>query len=144
MANKPYLFHPILHVATLLEDRLRERLEPLGITPRQARILVALDRMGGASQVTLGDEFQVRASSMSTMTARLIANEYVYRQVNDTDNRANILNLTEKGRAFLNEIFQAWTEIDEFIIQALGEDEAQIYSQAVVKLKHTITKDEAG
>lgn len=139
----PFLFHPILHAATLLEDRLRDRLAPLGITPRQARILVALERMGSASQVALSDEFQVKAASMSTMTARLISNGYVCRQMSDKDNRTNVLELTDEGRAFLNEIFQAWTDIDVFITETLGDDEAEKYSKAALKLKHALRKGDA-
>lgn len=88
MSERPILFHPILHAAAVLEERLRERLAPLGITPRQARILVALDRLGAASQAVLADEFQVKAASMSTMTSRLIANGFINRQMSVADKRA--------------------------------------------------------
>lgn len=139
MPEQPFLFHPILHVSTLLEDRLRERLAPLGITPRQARILVALDRVGTASQVMLSDEFQVKAASMSTMTARLIANGYVQRQVSDEDKRTNVLALTDEGRMFLTEVFQAWRDIDDFIETAIGIDEARRYSHSALKLRSVLS-----
>jgi DNA-binding MarR family transcriptional regulator len=66
------------------------------------------------------------------MTARLIASFYVCRHVSDTDTRANILQLTEKGRAFLSEIFYAWTEIDAFLIETLGDDGAKQNSQSAL------------
>ncbi|ASJ73615.1 hypothetical protein IMCC3135_17680 [Granulosicoccus antarcticus IMCC3135] len=44
--------HLHLHFAHLLEERLRVRLAPLGIHPRQARVLDLLEKLGQASQVT--------------------------------------------------------------------------------------------
>lgn len=140
MTEKRVLFHPILHAAALLEDRLRERLAPLGITPRQARILVALDRMGSASQVRLIEKFQVKAASMSTMTARLIANGYVERQLSVEDKRTNVLALTAEGRAFLQEIFKSWDDIDDFIISTLGLGRAHDHSIDALALTQALRK----
>lgn len=134
MTEKHVLFHPILHAATLLEDRLRERLAPLGITPRQARVLVALDRMGSASQVQLVEEFQIKPASMSTMTVRLIANGYVKRQISGEDKRTNVLVLTDEGRAFLKEIYKSWGDIDAFIIKTLGFEQARHHSEEALEL----------
>lgn len=134
MSERPILFHPILHAAAVLEERLRERLAPLGITPRQARILVALDRLGAASQAVLADEFQVKAASMSTMTSRLIANGFINRQMSVADKRANALELTEDGRAFLKEVHRAWGDIDGIIEQVMGTEVARAHSKQALKL----------
>ncbi len=59
--TQPYL-HLLLHSADLLEEQLRLRLAKLNVTPRQARILDALDRMGAASQADLSREFDLTAA----------------------------------------------------------------------------------
>lgn len=125
MPRRKFVFHLILHSAALLEERLRERLEPYGVTPRQARVLVALEEMGPVSQATLAQEFRIKAASMSTMTSRLIANDYIRRGTNPRDKRANVLELTETGRAFLSEIEAAWADTDVLIRDALGDEATQ-------------------
>lgn len=134
MSEKPFIFHPILYAAAVLEERLRERLAPLGITPRQARILVELDRLGAVSQTVLAETFQVKAASMSTMTTRLIANGFVTRQISAADKRANAIKLTDKGRNFLTEVRRAWGDINGIIEQALGTEVARTHSKQATKL----------
>ena len=60
--------HYLLHAATLVEEKLRHRLSEIGISPRQARVIDALARMGAVSQIALAREFAVTPASMSTMT----------------------------------------------------------------------------
>ncbi|QFS83763.1 transcriptional regulator SlyA [Roseivivax sp. THAF40] len=134
MPEKSNLFHPILYAAVALEERLRERLAPLGITPRQARILLKLDRLGTVSQNVLAEEFQVRAASMSTMTARLIANGFVTRQISASDKRANAIELTDKGRNLLTEVRRVWRDINIIIEQALGTEVARTHSKQAINL----------
>ncbi|WP_372966585.1 MarR family transcriptional regulator [Marinobacter sp.] len=52
---------------------MRTRLAPLGIHPRQDRILSLLGMMEQASQIKLARKFGLTAASMSTMTSRLLA-----------------------------------------------------------------------
>lgn len=132
------IFHYVLHSAALLEERLRARLEPLGITPRQARVLVAMSRMGPVSQITLGQEFRVKAASMSTMTTRLIANGHIQRSINPNDKRANVLELTEAGRAFLDQIHEAWQDVDEVILEALGEEDTAPFAASAKALRDAL------
>ncbi len=122
MARKRHKFHLLLHSADLLEERLRLQLAPLGLRPRQARVIDALDRMGETSQAKLAREFDVTQASMSTMTARLIAADLVQRGPDHDDPRGCLLALTEKGRNALDGIDAAWTEIDQIAAEAVGKD----------------------
>lgn len=128
----------MLHSAALLEERLRERLDPFGVTPRQARVLVALDEMGPVSQATLAQEFRIKAASMSTMTSRLIANDYIRRGTNPVDKRANVLELTETGRAFLQEIHSAWRDIDALILDAIGNEDIAPFAEKAKTLRDAL------
>ena len=51
--------HYLLHAATLVEEKLRHRLSEIGISPRQARVIDALARMGAVSQIILAREFAI-------------------------------------------------------------------------------------
>ena len=114
-------FHFLLHSAHLLEERLRARLTPLGVHPRQARVLDALGRMGEASQVTLAKEFDLTAASMSTMTVRLLEAGLIERHVDEHELRSNVLRLSKRGKSLLKSIYREWRAMDREISDVLAD-----------------------
>lgn len=136
MINQPYPFHFFLHCGHLIEERLRQKLIPLGITPRQARVLDALGRMKQASQVQLADEFGLSAASMSTMTTRLLTAGLIERRVDEQELRSNVLTLSEHGNSLLTDIYQVWRQMDQEIDAAIGEEHAVQLAMITRKLRH--------
>ncbi|MGQ7848385.1 MarR family winged helix-turn-helix transcriptional regulator [Granulosicoccus sp. 3-233] len=134
MFPQTYHFHFHLHFAHLLEERLRHRLAPFGIHPRQARILDALGRMGQASQVELAREFGLCAASMSTMASRLLAAELVERRVDEREHRCHVLSLTPLGNSLLAQIHQQWHEIDREINEFIGDENADSFAAFSLQL----------
>ena len=124
MSNQPYPFHLFLHCGHLIEERLRTKLAPLDIMPRQARVLDALGRMGQASQVQLADEFGLSAASISTMTTRLLAAGLIEKRVDELELRSNVLKLSAHGKSSLAEIYRVWKEMDQEIDTAIGSENA--------------------
>ena len=120
--------HYLLHAATLVEEKLRHRLSEIGISPRQARVIDALARMGAVSQIALAREFAVTPASMSTMTGRLIAADIITRKVDPTEVRSNIVELTPRGRALLADVHAAWRDIDTLIAETLGAKDAAAHA----------------
>ena len=135
MLSQGLRFHLLLHSADLLEERLRIQLSPLGVRPRQARILDALHRMGSASQVELAREFDVSAASMSTMTVRLIEAGFILRTTNPDELRSNMLRLSDSGRALLKDVEAAWREVDVIIENAIGAEDAEALARLTHKLR---------
>ncbi len=134
MCPQTYNFHFHLHFAHLLEERLRSRLAPFGIHPRQARILDALGRMGQSSQVELAREFGLSAASMSTMTTRLLAADLVERHVDEQEQRCHVLELTPHGDSLLAQIHREWHEIDREISQFIGDENADSFAAFSLQL----------
>ena len=130
-------FHSLLHSANLIEAELRKQLSPLGLLPRQARIIEAIGRMGSVSQTALADEFGITPASMSTMTDRLLAAGYIARNVDPSSRRQNSLTLTKKGQALLTGIEQAWAATDDAIRHALGPDADALFG-LTRKLRDTL------
>jgi DNA-binding MarR family transcriptional regulator len=123
-------FHGLLHSADLVENALRQKLAPLGLLPRQARVLDAMGRMGPVSQVDLAAEFRVTSASMSTMTNRLLAAGYITRSVDPGSRRQNVLELTDRGRALLAGINEAWSAVDAAVKAILGGDATPFFELA--------------
>lgn len=134
--QKNYNFHLHLHFSHLLEQRLRNRLAPLGIHPRQARILDALARMGEVSQVKLAREFGLTAASMSTMTSRLLAAGLIQKHVDEQEQRSNVLKLTRHGNNLLAKIHQEWQEIDRETTAVIGKENAVLFAALALQLRN--------
>ena len=116
--------HYLLHSAALIEKSLCAQLQPLGLGPRQARVIGALNRMGPTSQIDLARECGITAASMSTMTSRLIAAGYISRETGPVEMRRNTLSLTPLGQALLHDIKRAWTAVDRIIDKSLGVEKS--------------------
>lgn len=130
MQSDQHDFHGLLHSAELVEAELRRYLAPLGLKPRQARVLEAMGRIGPASQSDLAEAFGVSSASMSTMTDRLQAAGYVTRGVDPASRRRHVLELTPKGRALLRGIDAAWMAADDRIRAVLGENATTLFDLA--------------
>ncbi|MGJ8570237.1 MAG: MarR family winged helix-turn-helix transcriptional regulator [Hoeflea sp.] len=124
MQIEPYNIHFLLHSAALVEERLRLRLADIDIPPRQARVLDALGRMQKASQAELAREFDLTPASMSTMTGRLLQAGYILRTPHPDEARSNVLQLSDKGRGLLEEVHRAWSDIDQMIVDTMGQENA--------------------
>lgn len=136
MPSRTYKFHSLLHCAHLLEERLRARLIPLGIQPRQARVLDALGRMGKASQVELAREFGLTAASMSTMTARLLTAGWIEKHVDERELRSNVLTLSRHGNGLLKKIRREWREIDQELCEVMGAENATRLAALAYELRN--------
>ena len=132
--RKKHRFHSLLHSADLVEQRLRNDLEPLGLRPRQARILSALNRMGPISQATLAKEYQVTPGSMSTMVTRLEKLGLVTRYREPDERRSDVLSLTAQGKAHLQGIRKTWRQTDALIVNAIGAEKAQLLGELTAEL----------
>lgn len=144
MSNKPYKLHPLIHAANLIDERLEVELAPLGIRPRQARVLNVLNLMGSASQAELAYEFEVTAASMSTMTSRLIAGGYVKRTVDGDASHLVKLRLTAKGAALIEPINEAWCAVDKAMDEAIGARGAHELAQWCADLRTSLGGRVAG
>lgn len=138
MLNQGFNFHFLLHSSHLLEERLRSRLSPLGVHPRQARVLDALGRMGEASQVKLVKEFGLTPASMSTMTVRLLEAGLIERQVDGRELRSNVLRLSKRGKSLLKSIYREWREIDREISEAIGPENAKHLADLTLELRNAL------
>ncbi len=128
MQRDEHDFHGLLHSAALVEADLRRRLAPLGLLPRQARVLEAMGRMGPVSQSDLALAFGVTPASMSTMTDRLMAAGYITRAVDPASRRRQVLELTDTGRTTLAGIGEAWTAVDDAVRAALGDEATTFFN----------------
>jgi DNA-binding MarR family transcriptional regulator len=134
MQTVKFEFHRLLHSADLIESQLRRRLTPLGLRPRQARIIDAVYRLGPITQNDLARAFDITPASMSTMTSRLVTAGFMSRRTNPQEMRCNLLQLTNSGHEQLQEIHRVWREMDQFIKDLIGTEYAATLSKTTQQL----------
>lgn len=138
MQSQSRNFHFLLHSAHLIEEGLRKRLAPLGVQPRQARILDAIGRMGDTSQIRLVEEFSVTQASMSTMIVRLVELGLVIKRVDQDELRSNVLTLSRRGHKLLDRIYQLWAETDREIERAVGLKNTKLLTDLTFQLRNAL------
>lgn len=136
--NKRPNFHLLLHSSDLVEQQLRIKLAPLGVKPRQARVLDALDRMGAISQVELVKAFDITPASMSTMITRLVVAGFVTQKPSAKALRTNVVALSKRGRHVLNKVRVVWAEMDRVIEEAIGCEQAETLAQLTGALRDAL------
>src|SRR4051812_9856856 len=115
----------------LLSLRHRARaaalLAPLGLHPGQEALLLELDRTGPRIQAQLSDALGCEPPSVTLMTRKLEATGHIRREVDPSDKRASIVELTDSGRALAKQVKQVWrtlaketvTDLDAETVAAL-------------------------
>ncbi|MEM6566500.1 MAG: MarR family winged helix-turn-helix transcriptional regulator [Pseudomonadota bacterium] len=117
----------LLYTADLVESMVQEKLRPLELRPRQALIIEGIARMGAVSQAVLAREFGVTAASISSMIDRLVASGFLTRTQHLETTRANVIALTPKGEALVQDIYDVWRDVDSTIRERLGDEKAQTF-----------------
>ncbi|WP_231744820.1 MarR family transcriptional regulator [Mycobacterium sp. IS-1590] len=83
---------------------LEQMEQRIGLAPLRA--LQALDRLGPSLVTALGDELGLLPSTASRLSDRLADAGYITRRVAPTNRRATLLELTDAGRAVLDELIK--------------------------------------
>jgi DNA-binding MarR family transcriptional regulator len=81
--------------------RIRERMQPLGLHPRQFGMLVHLAAAEGRSQQEVSDALGIHRSAMVALVDELSGRGLIERRPRPGDRRANALHLTPAGREVL-------------------------------------------
>lgn len=131
------LFHPILHVAHLIEARLRDALAPTGLQPRQARMLVAIAEQQPVAQAALARAFDLAQPTMTVMLARLERDGLVRRHAEPGRFRTAV-SLTEQGAALLPLVDRAWAEVDMLLRDRVGTDGIEAFSRAALRVRDAL------
>ncbi len=93
-----HLMHRVLQLAL---DLYTEETGPGAITQRQFAVLVAADHGEGQTQTELVKTTGIDRSTLADMVGRMITKGLLQRERSSLDARANIVRLTDQGRAEL-------------------------------------------
>ena len=123
MSDRIPQFHPILHAANLISEKLREELADFGGTSTQGRVLDVIDRLENPVPARVGEALGLTASAMSQMVKRLRSAKLIEpSQRKQGRAYSEHLVLSESGVAFLQLTRQAWDKIEQELVDLIGEE----------------------
>jgi DNA-binding MarR family transcriptional regulator len=110
-----------------------EKLEPLGINPREWAALSCLDDERGLSQREIADMLGVDRTTMVSLVDQLQGKGLIRRRRQPDDRRKNTLELTKKGRALEERGGRFIHECEQRFLDQLSDPEVR-------QLKSTLAK----
>ena len=127
------------HLARLLEKNLAQAIRPLGLTPGQFPVLLALWERDGQSQKALVGITDVEQATMANTLARMERDGLIRREADPLDNRSRLVFLTERARALEQEATAAAGAINERACAELPPSERDLMLSAMRVLIATLS-----
>ena len=117
-----------------------KRLEPMGLNPRQARLLMEVCETPGISQDTLSRRLCVEKSAVARSMANLEELGYVERPVCQKDKRVTRLHPTQKALALQPQLEALWSECAAFLTEGMTEADVAELKRLLDQMKNQAVK----
>jgi DNA-binding MarR family transcriptional regulator len=117
------MFHLLMHIGHLLEERCRSGLAEYGLHHGQARVLMALHREEGVIQARLAGGMHIAPATLSLMLKKLVAQGLVQLTADGKDERVHRLSLTAGGRRAVKRVTTVWDAAYRTIIDSVEPQE---------------------
>lgn len=116
------------------------RLVETGIGPGQVPILLDIERMGKCNQRYLAERSQITPATISATLKRMEKNGLIRRTVDETDARASVVTLTEKGSAACERARTVFSETDREMCGGMTDDECRVMIAMLDRMKENIER----
>ncbi len=102
-----------------------ELLAPLGLHPGQEVLLLELHQHGARTQVQLATASGCEPPTITGSVRKLESAGLVVRRPSETDGRATIVELSDRGRSLLPDLEAAWVELAERTVAGVTGADAE-------------------
>ena len=127
------------HLARLLEKNLAQAIRPLGLTPGQFPVLLALWERDGLTQKALVGLTDVEQATMANTLARMERDGLIRREADPQDNRSRLVFLTERARTLETEATVVADAINARACEGLSAAEREQMLDAMRRLIANLT-----
>jgi DNA-binding MarR family transcriptional regulator len=119
------------HLARLLAQALRERIEPHGVVPGQFAQLLALYESDGLTQAELCARVQIEQPTMANTLARMERDGLITRTPDPADQRRSVVRLTEHARRLEPDLVAAAQSVNALATRGLSDDQITAFHAAL-------------
>lgn len=108
------------------------------LKPDEFNIILHLFRCTNQRMRDLGDRFQIKLSTLTSMVDKIERAKYVKRENSTKDRRVVYLLLTEKGRRLCEHYYTYLHEISVQMQKLLNEEQLKVFIEGTKKLEESI------
>ena len=124
--NPGYLIGDLSRMIRIVYDR---RVEPLGMTRSQRRVMIRLSRREGCAQTELASKLEIRKPTLGKLIGRLEAKGWVERRADPGDARTRRLFLTGPAKPILDRMYGHSGDVLEGMLDGLsGQDADRLHA----------------
>ncbi len=125
--------------------KLKMKDSEIGITQDSARLLILnLARQDGVTQLDLVNATHLKPPTVSVTLKKLADLGFVTRANDKNDMRTVRVYLTDKGRDFNRDSFRRLSEADNILMKGITEDESQILTALLTKMRDNLLAPQSG
>lgn len=135
------LGYQVNHLARLLAVALRERIEPLGVTPGQFPQLLALYEEDGLTQSELCARVKVEQPTMANTLARMQRDGLIERLPDPEDRRRSLVKLTPRARELHDDLLAAAQEANRIATVGLDDGHRENLMSAIATAIDNLTAE---
>ncbi len=128
--NKSHEFY-LRSIVHAMKQMLDNNLLPYDITNQQARLLGDLNdqlqKGGEIVQKDLERTMQLRGSSITSLLQGLERKGFISRRTGNEDGRTKQVDITEKGKALLEESESSFRDLEQLLVKGMSAEEKAAY-----------------
>ncbi|MCK4355819.1 MarR family transcriptional regulator [Candidatus Bipolaricaulota bacterium] len=124
----------LLQVCRLTGDRLRVKMEEIGVHRAQGLVLLQLCHRDGISQRQIIQARHVSPATMTNMLQRMERDGWITRERDSNDQRMVRVYLTEKAKSLRKEAQQTFRGMEEELASVYTDEEKEMFCRLLMKL----------
>lgn len=128
------LFIVLTRALQAVRKRVEDHIKTLGLNPTEFAVLELLYNNGEQPIQKIGDKVLIASSSITYVIDKLEAKQFAERKPSPDDRRITFASITNKGTAFMDEVFPEHKQEIVNICAGLNEDEKQLLIKQLKKL----------
>lgn len=133
-----YVGYLIGDVSRMIRTVYDRRVEPLGLTRAQWRVMTRLNRLESCTQTELATELEIEKPTLGKLIERLEAKGWVERRADENDARSKRLFLTAAALPLLAEMSDRADEVIEGVFTGIGADESAQLRETLTRIKDNL------
>ncbi len=130
----------ISDVSRLLRRVYDRRVEPLGLTRAQWRVLVHVYRRAGVSQTALAQILEIEKPTLGRLVDRLEQKGWVERRIDDRDQRARRLVITEQARPLIDQMEELAEAVHDDALDGVADHETDLLHDTLMTVKANLLR----
>lgn len=133
-----YVGYLIGDVSRMIRTVYDRRVEPLGLTRAQWRVMTRLNRLESCTQTELATELEIEKPTLGKLIERLEAKGWVERRADENDARSKRLFLTAAAHPLLTEMAERADEVIEGVFAGIDEEESARLRATLSRIKDNL------